>query len=166
MNDKPNDPGELFHPGKYCLWTDAKVNFWLFFAMVAGAANVFLFHSRLPLRENYRTWPVGMRAALELVLLFAALLWARSMARRKRGMDELHRRITLAAWLFAPWRRPGCFRSGRFWIGRVFPRRFFRLHISILRRWTSQTCRCPLGCLLVFMRSAIGSSTAATNKNL
>ena len=78
-----------------------KVNFWLFFAMVGGAANIFLFHSRLPLQESYHTWPIGVRAALEFIPLFAALLWVRSMARWMRGMDELYRRVTLEAWLFA-----------------------------------------------------------------
>jgi len=101
MNNKPNDPEELFHPRKYCLWTDVKVNFWLLFAMVAGATNIFLFHSRLAWRANYQTWPVGLRATIELVPLLAALLWVRSMARWMRGMDELNRRITLEAWLFA-----------------------------------------------------------------
>ena len=100
MNNKPNDPEELFHPKKYCLWTDVKVNYWLFFAVGAGAANVFLFHCRLPLQENYLTWPVWLRAVIELVPLFAALLWTRHMARWMRGMDELQRRITLEAWLF------------------------------------------------------------------
>ena len=100
MNNKPNDPEELFHPKKYCLWTDVKVNYWLFFAVGAGATNMFLFHCRLPLQENYLTWPVWLRAVIELVPLFAALLWTRHMARWMRGMDELQRRITLEAWLF------------------------------------------------------------------
>jgi hypothetical protein len=100
MNNKPNDPEELFHPKKYCLWTDMKVNYWLFFAICAGAANVFLFHSRLPLQEDYLTWPVGLRAIIELIPLLAALLWIRSIAKWMRGMDEMQRRITLEAWLF------------------------------------------------------------------
>ena len=100
MNNKPNDPEELFHPKKYCLWTDVKVNYWLFFAVGTGAANVFLFHCRLPLQENYLTWPVWLRAVIELVPLLAALVWTRHMARWMRGMDELQRRITLESWLF------------------------------------------------------------------
>ncbi len=100
MNNKSNDPEELFHLKKYCLWTDLKVNYWLFFAICAGAANAFLFHSHLPLQEDYLTWPVGLRAIIELVPLLAVLFWTRSMARWMRGMDELQRRITLEAWLF------------------------------------------------------------------
>ncbi len=100
MNTKPNDPEELFHPKKYCLWTDLRVNYWLIFAIFAGTANDLLFHSRLPLQDNYLTWPVGLRATIELIPLVMALLWTRSMARWMQGMDELQRRITLGAWLF------------------------------------------------------------------
>jgi hypothetical protein len=100
MNNKPNDPEELFHPKKYCLSTDMRVNGWLFFAICAGAANAFLFHSRLPLQETYLAWPVWLRAVIELVPLLAALLWIRHMAGWMRGMDELQRRTTLEAWLF------------------------------------------------------------------
>lgn len=100
MNNKPNDPEELFHPRKYCFWTDMKVNYWLFLAMGAGAANAILFHSRLSWQEAYLAWPVVVRAAVELSPLLAALLWVRSMARWMQGMDELQRRITLGAWLF------------------------------------------------------------------
>jgi len=100
MNNKPNDPEELFHLKKYCLWTDVKVNCWLFFAIIAGATNVFLFHSHLPLQEEYQTWPVGLRATIELIPLLAVLLWTRNMAAWMRGMDELQRCITLGAWLF------------------------------------------------------------------
>jgi len=100
MNNKPNDPEELFHPKKYCLWTDVKVNYWLFFAVFVGAANDLLFHSHLPLQDDYQTWPVGLRTVIELVPLLAALLWTRNLARWMQGMDELQRRITLGAWLF------------------------------------------------------------------
>lgn len=100
MNNKPNDPEELFHPKKYCLWTDVKVNYWLFFAFFASTANVFLFHSNLFLHNDYLAWPVTMRAIVELIPLLAVLLWTRRMAKWMRGMDELQRRITLGAWLF------------------------------------------------------------------
>ena len=104
MNNKLNVPEEVI-PGKnYSFWADMKVNGWLLVAMLTGAANALLFHSKLPygtLRHYYQDWPIVLRAVVELVPLLASLLWARSMARWIRGMDELHRRITLEAWLFA-----------------------------------------------------------------
>ena len=104
--NKPNDPEELItlNPKNYSFWADMKVNGWLLVAMLTGAANALLFHSKAPyglLRHYYQDWPVVLRAVVELVPLLASLLWARSMARWIRGMDELHQRITQAAFLFA-----------------------------------------------------------------
>lgn len=50
---------------------------------------------------HHKDWPVALRLAIALVPLLASLLWAHSIARWMRGMDELHRRITQAAALFA-----------------------------------------------------------------
>lgn len=90
--------------GEFSLRTDGKVNVWLLVAMVAGAANDVLFHSNyLPgfFQEGYQRWPVACRALIELIPVFAALLWVRSLLRWVQGMDELHRRTTIQAWLFA-----------------------------------------------------------------
>ena len=104
MSNKPNDPEDCINLKKFSWRTDTKVNYWLFIALATGAANGILFHGPPfdgVLRENYLTWPVGMRIIIESVPLLASLLWARSMARFIRGMDELHRRITIEAWLIA-----------------------------------------------------------------
>jgi hypothetical protein len=104
MNNKPNDPEECINFKNFSFWTDMRVNYWLLITIVTGAATDLLFHSKLPyglLRDHYAGWPVMLRAIIELVPLLAGLLWARSMARWIRGMDELHRRITIEAWLFA-----------------------------------------------------------------
>jgi hypothetical protein len=110
MNNKPNDPEVLLKFKKDSQWADAKVftkvNYWLFICLAAGAANGILFHTLVPpidgvLREDFLTWPAGIRIIIESVPLLAGLLWARSMARFIRGMDELHRRITIEAWLIA-----------------------------------------------------------------
>jgi hypothetical protein len=105
MNNRPNVPDEIWLGKKEYSWgMDWRVNCWLLFAMVTGAANDLLFHSKAPyglLRHCYQDWPVVLRAVIELVPLLASLLWVRSVARWIRGMDELHRRITLEAWLFA-----------------------------------------------------------------
>jgi hypothetical protein len=83
-----------------------KVNYWLFIGLASGATNGILFHTLAPpidgvLREDFLTWPAGIRIMIESVPLLADLLWARTMARFIRGMDELHRRITIEAWLIA-----------------------------------------------------------------
>lgn len=95
MNIKPNIPEELA-PGKYySIRTEIKVNGWCWVAVLTSFVNdVFL----LPYHKD---WPVAMRAIIALVPLVASLLWVRSVAGWIRGMDELHRRITLAACLFA-----------------------------------------------------------------
>ena len=53
------------------------------------------------MRDRYPGWPLLVRTLIELVPLLASLLWARRLIRWVRGMDELNRRITLEAWLFA-----------------------------------------------------------------
>ena len=82
------------------------MNYWLFIAVVVGLANAIYFYPIGPgfdgvLREDFLTWPVGIRLIIESVPLLAGLLWARSVARFIRGMDELHRRVTIEAWLIA-----------------------------------------------------------------
>jgi hypothetical protein len=95
MNDKVNIPEELT-PGKYYSFrTEFKVNGWCWVAVVTSFANeVFL----LP---RHKDLPVATRAMIALIPWLASLLWVRSVVVWVRGMDELHRRITLAACLFA-----------------------------------------------------------------
>jgi len=95
MNTKPNIPEELA-PGKYySIRTEIKVNGWCWVAVLTSFVNdVFL----LP---HHKDWPLAVRAVIALVPLVASLLWVRSVAGWISGMDELHRRITLAACLFA-----------------------------------------------------------------
>jgi uncharacterized protein YacL len=95
MNSKPNIPEELA-PGKhYSIRTEIKVNGWCWVAVLTSFVNdVFL----LP---HHQDWPVAMRAVIALVPLVASLLWVRSVVGWIRSMDELHRRITQAACLFA-----------------------------------------------------------------
>jgi hypothetical protein len=44
---------------------------------------------------------VAQRAIIALVPLLIGLLWVRSFARWVRGMDEMHRRLSVEACLFA-----------------------------------------------------------------
>lgn len=95
MNNKPNIPEEIA-PGKnYSFWADMKVNGWCWLAVVASFAG------ECWLLPHHQDWPVALRAGIALAPLVAGLLWVRSIAGWVRGMDELHRRITVAACLFA-----------------------------------------------------------------
>lgn len=95
MTIKPNLPDEIwFGKKEYSPWTDWKVNGWLIVATLISVLSDFLFPHQL------RQWHVGLRALVAVIPFLAILLWARSLARWIRGMDELHRRIMLAVILF------------------------------------------------------------------
>ena len=55
----------------------------------------------LYLIEHHKDWPLALRVVIALIPLITALLYVRSTAQSVRGMDELHRRIALEAFLFA-----------------------------------------------------------------
>lgn len=96
MNKKPNLPDEIWLGKKeYSWWADLKVSGWLFVAVFVAAASDIMFS------HHVREWDVGLRAVVAAVPFLAILLWARSLTRWIRGMDELHRRIAVAAVLFA-----------------------------------------------------------------
>ena len=98
MNNKPNLPDELDligGKGGYSWRTDWKVNGWLYAAVILSAASDVFFPHQIG------EWPMALRTMVVLAPFLALLLWMRSFARWVRGMDELHRRITLAACFFA-----------------------------------------------------------------
>ena len=68
---------------------------WLFVAAIVSGACDIVFP------QFVRQWPFALRIAAVLVPFAALALWARSIIRWIGGMDELHRRITMAAVLFA-----------------------------------------------------------------
>jgi hypothetical protein len=95
--NKPNLPEELdlFAGTKeYSLRTDMKVNGWGYAAMILSFAGDVL----LP---RHPEWHPAARTLIALAPILPALLWGRVFARWIRGMDELHRRITVEACLFA-----------------------------------------------------------------
>jgi hypothetical protein len=93
--NKPNKPDEIWL-GKqdYSMWTDWKVNGWLFVATIVSGFCDIVFRSQV------RQWPVALQAIVAVVPFVAILFWMRTLGRWIRGMDELHRRITLEAVLF------------------------------------------------------------------
>lgn len=50
---------------------------------------------------QHMDWPLAIRVMIALVPLIATLLYVRSTVQWVRGMDELHRRVTVGAFLFA-----------------------------------------------------------------
>jgi len=96
MNNKPNLPNEIW-PGKteYSWRSDLKVNGWLIVATLISAFADILFF------RIVSEWPVAGRTAIALAQFAAIALWARNLVRWIRGMDELHRRVTGSAVLFA-----------------------------------------------------------------
>ena len=96
MTNKVNVPEEIALGSKdYSWWTDWHVNGWLFLATLLSGFSDIVFSSAV------KQWPIGYRVAIVLIQFFAILLWARSLARWIRGMDELHRKVTVIAVLFA-----------------------------------------------------------------
>jgi hypothetical protein len=96
MNIKPNVPGEIFMGEKEYSWrADWNVNGWLFVATIISALCDVMFPHAV------RQWPLGWRISVVCAEFLAIALWARSLTLWIRGMDEMHRRITVSAVLFA-----------------------------------------------------------------
>lgn len=94
--NKPNVPGEIFMGQKDYSWrADWKVNGWLFVAAVISALSEFLF------AQEVRHWPLVYQIGIVIAEFLAIALWIRDLTIWIRGMDELHRRITTSAVLFA-----------------------------------------------------------------
>lgn len=92
---KPNLPEEVQPGRQYSFRADLKANAWMWVAIAVSAGGDLFLHqqiSRLP-----TTW----RILIALIPFLAIALWVRSLAQWISGMDELHRRITVAASLFA-----------------------------------------------------------------
>jgi len=92
MSNKPNVPGEIFLGNADYTWRmDWEVNGWLFVAtLISAFADIMFPHV-------VRQWPIEARLGIVFAEFLTIALWARSLARWIRGMDELHRRITVAA---------------------------------------------------------------------
>lgn len=94
MNAKPNFPEEIMFGRHYSIRANIQANVWAFVAMLLSwAGDMLLF---LP-----RDWSVAERATIALVPLLIGLLWMRGFARWVHGMDEMHRRLSMEACLFA-----------------------------------------------------------------
>ena len=96
LMNTPNHPNEiLLGKSDYSTWKDWKVNGWLLAAVFFSLGADILF------QRQVREWSLALRVGMALVPFLSILLWMRTFARWIRGMDELHRCITLSAVLFA-----------------------------------------------------------------
>jgi hypothetical protein len=97
MNDKPNLPEEIGF-GKPHLWGSWRGS------LKGGAAWMFVVYlTDIPggwLTQQHQNWPLALRLLIALLPLAASLFYVRGIAKWIRGMDELHRRVTLGAFLF------------------------------------------------------------------
>jgi len=96
MNKKLNVPNEIWLGNKEYSWRmDWKVNGWLFVAtLISAFCDIIFCHT-------VWQWPLGGRVGIVIAEFLTLALWARSLVRWIRGMDEMHRRITVSAVLFA-----------------------------------------------------------------
>jgi hypothetical protein len=93
MNNKPNLPEEIMFGPSYSIRANLKANTWAFVAMLLSwAGDVWL--------ARHNDWGASSRSVIALVPLLVSVLWVRDFGRWMRGMDELHRRLTLEACLF------------------------------------------------------------------
>jgi hypothetical protein len=95
MNNKPNVPGEIGLGKQYSWRASSKAGGgWMMLAFLTDLPGLYLI-------EHHNDWPLALRTVVALLPLLATSLYVRSIARWVRGMDELHRRIALEAFLFA-----------------------------------------------------------------
>jgi len=94
MNEKPNLPEEIMFGPAYSLRANLKANTWTFVAMLLSLAGDELL-------ARHSDWDALPRVLIAMVPLLVSLFWVRSFVRWVRGMDEMHRRLTFEACLFA-----------------------------------------------------------------
>ncbi len=96
MNKQPNIPGEIvIADQEFSLPKAWKVNAWLFVAALTSALSDVIYSQAL------RQWPIGVRLAILIFEYGAVVLWVRRLVVWIHGMDEMHRQVTLATFLFS-----------------------------------------------------------------
>lgn len=94
MKEKPNLPDEIMFGPSYSLRANLKANTWAFVAMLLSwVGDMWL--------ARHNEYGASVRSVIALVPLLVSTLWVRDFGRWMQGMDELHRRLTLEACLFA-----------------------------------------------------------------
>ncbi len=94
MNAKPNLPEEIMFGPSYSLRANFKANTWAFVAMILSwAGDLWL--------ARHTDWGASSRSIIAMIPLLVSVFWVRDFGRWMQGMDELHRRLSLEACLFA-----------------------------------------------------------------
>src|SRR5689334_21969212 len=95
MMTKPNVPEEI---GRVSLrlWREPlKAGAgWMMLSYLTDVPGAYLI-------ELHKGWPLALRIIIALLPFAASLLYVRGIVRWIRGMDELHRQITVASFGFA-----------------------------------------------------------------
>ena len=95
MNNKPTIPDEIGLGKQYSWSASLKAGGgWMMLAFVTDLPGNYLI-------EHHKDWPLALRTVVALIPLMASSLYVRSIIRWVRGMDELHRRVVLEAFLFS-----------------------------------------------------------------
>ena len=96
MKTEPNIPGEIvLGDREFSVRRGFAVNVWLIAAALISALGDVIFSHAV------WQWPAGWRLLILFAPFVAVALWVRCLVRWFRGMDELHRGITLTALLLA-----------------------------------------------------------------
>jgi hypothetical protein len=91
VDNKPNLPEDVPYSWRASVRAGGG---WMMLAFLTDLPGLYLI-------GHYKEWPLTLRTVMALIPLIATLLYARSTARWVRGMDELHRRLALEAFLFS-----------------------------------------------------------------
>src|SRR5690348_18005738 len=97
MNSKLNIPDEIgLWTGKPYSWRDSLKagGGWMMLTYLTDVPGAYLI-------SHHKDWSLALRIMFALIPLAAALLYVRGVVRWIRGMDELHRQITVVAFGFA-----------------------------------------------------------------
>ena len=87
MNNKPNIPEDMARSWK-------AGGPWLMLVFVTDIPGAYLI-------AHHKDWPIILQIIIALLPLTASLFYIRAILRWIRGMDEMHRQITQAAFGFA-----------------------------------------------------------------
>jgi hypothetical protein len=91
VNNKPNLPEEVPYSWRASLKAGGG---WMMLAFLTDLPGNYLI-------DQHKDWPLALRTVIALIPFLASMLYVRSTARWIRGMDELHRRVVLDAFLFS-----------------------------------------------------------------
>src|SRR5581483_1429437 len=94
-NNKPNVPEEIGWSSLYSWRASFKAGAgWMMLVFITDVPGAWLI-------AHHKDWPLVLRIIIAMLPLLASLFYVRGVARWIRGMDELHRQVTLASFGFA-----------------------------------------------------------------